>query len=112
MVALPRRSNLFQDIVGIIHRHMAGNATVTESALLMNRTTGKEREVDVVIMGETAGHKVTIAVEATSRGRRADVPWVEQMLESMQIFPPTSLCLSPRVALRIKRRHWQRQEEP
>jgi hypothetical protein len=72
---------------------MAGNATITESTLLMNRTTGKEREVDVVIMGETAGHKVTIAVEATSRGRRADVPWVEQMLGKYADLPTDKLVL-------------------
>jgi hypothetical protein len=33
---MPRRSNLFQDVVAIIHRHMAEGATVEESAMLLN----------------------------------------------------------------------------
>ena len=32
---VPRRSNLFQNVVGIIHAHMAEGATVEESALLV-----------------------------------------------------------------------------
>jgi hypothetical protein len=76
---VPRRSNLFQDIVAIVHQHMAEDVTVEESAMLEDRVTGEQREVDVVIRG-AVGHDVVVAVEAAGRSRPATVEWVEQMI--------------------------------
>jgi hypothetical protein len=90
---MPRRSNLFQDIVGIIHRQMAGEAKVEESAMLLDRMTGQDREVDVVILGRTGGHDITVAVEATSTGRKASTPWVEAMVEKHRNLPTDKLVL-------------------
>src|SRR5438034_62901 len=77
---MPRRSNLFPNVVAVIHEHMAGDATVEESALLRNSLTGEEREVDVVITSRVAGHELVLAAEATAAGRPADTGWVERML--------------------------------
>jgi len=52
---------------------MAEEATVEESALLTNRATGEEREVDVVVRSKAAGHEVIVGVEASARSRRASV---------------------------------------
>lgn len=90
---MPRRRNLFQDIVAILHTHMAGEAEVEESAMLADRITGIEREVDVVIRSLAAGHPVTIAVEATSARRRATVEWVEQMTGKHAHLPSDKLVL-------------------
>ena len=90
---MPRRRNLFQDVVAIIHRHMAGEAVVEESAMLLNRLTGDSREVDVVIRSEVAGHPVIVAVEATSGKRRADVEWVERMVGKHRNLPTDRLVL-------------------
>lgn len=67
----------FQEVVAIIQEHMAGDATVEESGMLVHRVTGEEREVDVVIRSEVAGHEIIISVEATAVGRKADTTWVE-----------------------------------
>ena len=90
---MPRRSNLFQDVVGIIHRHMAGEATVEESAMLEDRLTGEEQEVDVVIRGRTGQHETVVSVEATARRRKADVSWVREMVGKHQHLPTNKLVL-------------------
>jgi hypothetical protein len=90
---MPRRSNLFQDVVAIIHAHMAEGATVEESALLVNRATGEEREVDVIIRDRSAGHEITVAVEAAARSRRAGAPWVEEQVGKHKHLPTDKLVL-------------------
>jgi hypothetical protein len=90
---MPKRSNLFQEIVAIIHRHMAGDAKVEESAMLTDRRTGQEREVDVTITQEVAGHEVIVAVEATASGRKATVEWVDQMAAKHEDLPTSELVL-------------------
>lgn len=66
----PNRSNLFEEVVAVIHAHMAEAATVEESAMLRNRATGRLREVDVVIRANTGGHAVVVSVDASSWRRR------------------------------------------
>ena len=90
---MPRRSNLFQEVVAIIHAHMAEGAVVEESALLVNRLTGEQREVDVVIRSETAGHPFVIGVEASALGRKASADWVEQMVGKHKNLPTDKLVL-------------------
>jgi hypothetical protein len=90
---MPKRSNLFQDVVAVIHQHMARGAEVQESALLVNRVTGEPREIDVVIRAKTAGHDVVVAVEARASARRADVQWVESMLGKHAHLPTDKLVL-------------------
>ncbi len=90
---MPRRSNLFQDVVGIITSHMAEGATVEESAELENRVTGKKREVDVVITTEAGGHTVIISVEASATKRPATVEWVERMIGKHADLPTNKLLL-------------------
>ncbi|MGH9194160.1 MAG: restriction endonuclease, partial [Acidimicrobiia bacterium] len=91
--AMPKRTNLFQQVVALIHTHMARGASVEESAMLVNRVTGEEREVDVAIRAVTAGHEVTVAVEARSSRRRADASWVEGMLGKHANLPTDKLVL-------------------
>jgi hypothetical protein len=72
---------------------MAADATVEESAMLTDRVTGQEREVDVVIRGNTGGHAIVVGVEATSKGRPATVEWVEQMVGKHANLPTDKLVL-------------------
>jgi Restriction endonuclease len=90
---MPRRSNLFQDVVALIHQHMARGAVVEESAMLTNSLTGEQREVDVLIRSNAAGHEVTVAVEARASARKADVQWVESMLGKHSSLPTDKLVL-------------------
>ena len=89
---MPKRTNLFQEVVEIIHRHMAG-AEVEPSAMLASKSTGALREVDVAITGEQAGHKVIVSVEAMSRSRKADRTWVDGMVGKHADLPTSKLVL-------------------
>jgi hypothetical protein len=90
---MPERTNLFQQVVAIIHSHMADNATVEESAMLLDAESGVDREVDVVITSSVAGHTVVVGVEATAKGRQADVKWVEGELAKHASLPTDKLVL-------------------
>ena len=72
---MPRRSNLFQDVVAVVHRLLGAGAEIEESAMLVHRQTGGRREVDVVIRSVVAGQEIVVSVEAAASGRRADVEW-------------------------------------
>jgi hypothetical protein len=92
---VPKRTNLFQQVVAIIHEHLAGDGVVVEeSAMLTNRLTGKKREVDVVLRSTTAGHQFVIGVEAASRQPDPiSVEWVEQMIAKHQNLPTDKVVL-------------------
>ncbi len=90
---MPQRTNLFQEVVEILHRHMAGDAMVEASAMLPSRSTGALREVDVAIRAKQAGHEVIVSVEAVDRSRKADRPWVDSMVGKHADLPTSKLVL-------------------
>ena len=90
---MPKRTNLFQEVVAIIHAHMAGDAEVEESAMLRNRLTGEESEVDVVIRSRVALHDVMVKFEARATARKADSTWVQTMLGKHEHLAPGTLVL-------------------
>jgi hypothetical protein len=89
---VPARSNLFQDTIAIVHQHLAGDAAVEESAMLIDRQ-GEQREVDVVLRSKIAGHEVVVCVEARATKRKADLTWVEGMLGKHADLPTSKLIL-------------------
>jgi hypothetical protein len=76
---MPKRSNDFQKLVFILKKHLAANANVTESKMLKDLVTGAEREVDICIEKDVAGHNVIISIECRDQARPADVGWIEKM---------------------------------
>lgn len=90
---MPQRTNLFQEVVEIVHRHLAPGALVEQSAMLVCRKTGTTREVDVVVRGNQAGHEVIVSVEAVGRARKADRPWVDSMVAKHADLPTDKLVL-------------------
>lgn len=102
---MPKRSNLFQDVVAIIHRHMATGATVEDPGMLRHKVTGEEREVDVVIRSRVARHEVVVAVEATSTRRPADAGWVEKTLGKHRELPTDKLVLVSEAGFTGQARH-------
>ncbi len=88
---MPKRTNLFQEVVAIIHEHMAGAATIEESAMLVNRLTGEEREVDVVIRSRIAGQEMVLGIEATTQ--KGSSPWTESMIAKHAELPTDRLVL-------------------
>lgn len=93
IASVPKRTNLFQEVVEILHRHMAGDATVEASAMLPSGTTGTLREVDVVIRAMQAGHEVIVSAEAMARSRKADRNWVDEMVGKHGDLPTSKLVL-------------------
>jgi hypothetical protein len=76
---MPRRSNEFQRLIYLVHRHLHDRATVTESALLPDRVGGEAREVDVLIEEPVGQVHMLIGVECRNHGRPATIEWVQQM---------------------------------
>ncbi len=60
---------------------------------MLESRAGGEREVDVAISSEVAGHKVTVSVEATASRRPATVEWVERMVKKHESLPTSKLVL-------------------
>jgi predicted Mrr-cat superfamily restriction endonuclease len=90
---VPKRTNLFQEVVEIIHRHMADDAVFESPAFLPSERTGADREVDVVIRANQAGHEVIVSVEAMARSRKADRQWVDGMVGKHSDLPTSKLVL-------------------
>jgi hypothetical protein len=93
VAVMPRRSNLFQDTIAVVHAHMAGDATIEESSMLRQRTTGELREVDVVLRSRIGSHEVVVSIEARASVRKADLPWVESMVGKHADLPTSKLVL-------------------
>ncbi|GAA2266557.1 hypothetical protein GCM10010149_03540 [Nonomuraea roseoviolacea subsp. roseoviolacea] len=90
---MPARSNDFQAVVYFVKRHLAADATVSESAYLRDRITGQMREVDVLITAHVAGHSVQIGIEYRGRSRKDAVSWVEEMRAEHDDLPTDRLVL-------------------
>ncbi|GLX92935.1 hypothetical protein [Herbidospora sp. NBRC 101105] len=107
---MPARSNDFQAVVYFVERHLATNATVEESASVMDRVTGKSREVDILITAQVAGRPVRIGVEVRDHGRANDVGFVEEMRAKHDDLPTDQLVLVSASgfskAAAIKARHY------
>lgn len=89
---MPKRTNLFQRVVTILHENIAGDATVEESAMLHDSDSGSDREVDVLITTKVAGTLVRVGVEATNMAP-ADVAWVDSMVGKHSSLPTDKLVL-------------------
>ena len=90
--------HVFQEIVTVIHEHMAGDAHVERSGYLRHRVTGRNREVDAVICSKVAGHEVIVSVEAKGVENlplpaRSMLDGVEEYIEKHRNLPTTNLVL-------------------
>lgn len=90
---MPQRTNTFQRLVTLLTATLAGHARVTESAMLQDRVTGEQREVDVLVVGTTATYNINLGIEVIAWGRRADTPWVEKMRAKHDNLPIDKLIL-------------------
>lgn len=90
---MPKRTNIFQELVAIIHSRLGSGWTVSESVLLPDGITGEPREVDVVARATVAGYDIYISVECRDHQRTADVTWVESMAKKHEHLPTSKLVL-------------------
>jgi len=85
---VPKRSNEFQALLAYLYQVIAPTgATVTESALLSERDGGAQREVDILIEHEVAGHPVLIAIECRDRRRQETVEWIDGLIGKYATLP-------------------------
>ena len=94
LTPMPKRSNEFQRLVFYVQRALASADPAEESAYLVDRATGKNREVDVCIHGKVGDHDVLVSVECRDHARRADVGWVEQMAAKHERLATNALILA------------------
>lgn len=96
---MPKRSTEFQKLVFVLKKQVSDPAKVTESKMLKDVITGKEREVDVCIETEIGGHDVMISIECVEQTRKADITWVEQMKSKHERLPTNALVLVSKTGL-------------
>ena len=90
---MPKRSTLQQRVVFHIQRTLTDDALVQESVLFPDRSSGDNREVDVVIRKKIGEHEVIISIECRDHKRKATVEWVEQMAMKHNLLPTSKLVL-------------------
>ncbi len=91
---MPARTNALQKLVLALKRAAVPNRSqVVESRMLLDASTGYNREVDVVLETVTAGHSVLISFECVDHDRPADVGWVDQMVGKHAHLPTNKLVL-------------------
>jgi len=90
---MPKRSNLFQRLVKLLHDRIDKNWIVTESKMLTHRLTGEEREVDIVLESNLGAHSLIVSIECVDKKRPASSPWVESMAKKHEFLPTSKLVL-------------------
>ena len=75
---MPRRTNPFQQLIYLIQHHLAACATVTESKFLVDKQTGGQVEVDIVVETKVGGILLVVGIECTAQARPATVEWVRE----------------------------------
>ncbi len=93
---MPRRSTLIQRVLFQLQRQLAPDASVEESAFLVERVSGTPREVDIVVRRIVGDHEILIAIECRDHRRKATVEWVEQMAMKHSVLPTSKLVLFAR----------------
>ena len=73
---MPKRSNAFQQVVHLLNKQLNEGAQVTESKLLKDSSTGKLREVDIVIEASAGVYPVVVSIECAHYTRPVTVEWV------------------------------------
>ncbi len=94
---MPKRTNIFQRLVKLLHDRLDKNWEVNESEMLCNRLTGKDREVDIVLKYRLGTHKLIVSIECTDTERPASSTWVEAMAKSMNFYLHQSLFYGQQV---------------
>jgi hypothetical protein len=93
---MPKRSNKFQKLVTAIHACIANDVHVEESAFLVDKETGKKREVDILLQSRFGDYPIFMSVEVIDRSRRAGSGWVEEMAGKHQALATHKLVLVSR----------------
>lgn len=78
---MPKRTNDFQQLIHFIYSRIAPEgAQITESALLKERGSNTEREVDILIEFKAAGTDIRMAVECRDHERTDTITWIDGLI--------------------------------
>ena len=78
---MPQRTNEFQELVTLIQEALVPvGAKVTPSAMVPGPTSGKPREIDILVETPVGPYKIRIAVEAKDEGRKMDATKIESII--------------------------------
>jgi len=78
---MPKRTNYFQQLIHHIYQQLVpAGAIVTESSLLTERSSGTQREVDILVEHSIAGHKIRMGIECRDRTSKDDITWVDSVI--------------------------------
>jgi len=90
---MPKRTNALQKAIKLIEANKGDFLSLQESALIQDKFTGSDREVDILLEGVINSHSLTVAIEVRDRKRAADISWVEQMAAKHNCLPTDKLIL-------------------
>jgi hypothetical protein len=90
---MPRRSNEFQKTIFVLQQQLAKYAKVGESKMLLNRDTGGEAEVDIVVEADAGGVQVVVGIECCATKRPATVEWVQHIYGKHRPLPVNKTVL-------------------
>jgi len=81
-LSMIRSSREFERLVALIEGTLCPQGAVVKSPdFLLDRTTGKRRQVDVSIRMNVGSVPVLVIVECRKRSRAQDVTWIEQLAQ-------------------------------
>src|SRR5258706_1618779 len=85
---VPKRTNRFQKLIHLIYQQMAPvGAIVLESALISERHSSTQREVDILIEHAMVGIPIRIAFECRGRTRKDDIEWIDSLIGKYRDLP-------------------------
>lgn len=76
---MPKRRNRFQNLVALIEKSLASDASVISPKLLMD-SCGIQREIDILILSKIGQRNIRIGIECRDWQRKADVTWIDQII--------------------------------
>lgn len=92
-IKMPKRSNLFQQLIYAIQHSVSKGEKVTESKFLIDKQTGAKVEVDIVIDADVNNFPVVLSVEVRDRKRPATVEWVRECIGKHATLETNKLVL-------------------
>ncbi len=90
---MPKRSNAFQQLIYAIQHSISDGSKVSESEFLIDKQTGAEVEVDIVIETTVNDFPVIISIEVRDRKRPATVEWIRESIGKHATLPTNKLVL-------------------
>lgn len=84
---MPARTNEFQQLVLLIQKQLATNSlvTVTESKMLADKRSHREREVDVVVEFSQQGAPFILSIECRGTKRKLGIEAMEQLIKKHEV---------------------------